>query len=84
MNKFDWLGLLGILIMVIGGSLITYYITTESINKCTSDPLKYTSNTLAGEGNYSYVQLYIYKSRGDVIPIIKREIDLTDYSANKF
>jgi len=80
MNKNDWLGLIAIAIMLIGAGMIIYYYTTESINKCTRDPLRFTADKLAGEKNYSYAIINVYTFKGDKVPIVRGELDLSNYT----
>ena len=84
-SKTDWIGLFALLLMVIGGGVLTFYYTTYEINSCTSDPLKYTINKMTNE-SYNYVSLDVYKSRTDTFPIASRTIDLElkDRSLNNF
>ena len=80
LTKSDFIGILAIALMLIGASLLTYYYTTSKINSCTTDPLKFTADKLSNGQNYSYVSFYIYKYKSDYFPMVRREIDLTDYS----
>jgi len=74
-SKTDWLGIISILLMVIGGGLLSFYYITYEINSCTSDPVKYSITKMTNE-SYNYATLFVYKSRSDTFPIASRVIDL--------
>lgn len=80
LSSNDIIGLIAILIMLIGSSMISYYLIVEKINDCTSDPLRFTAEKLVGEQEYNYIYLGIYKNRNDLFPIERREIYLSNYS----
>lgn len=77
MNNNDWLGILSIILLLISAVLISYYLISHTISKCVDDPLKYAIDEIADGENYSYAVLYIYRNKLDLVPISKREIDLT-------
>ena len=72
----DWIGILAILLLCIGASIITFVIVTEDINKCTSNPILYSAEKEAGDLNYSYAVLKIYRFKGDLIPLKVSDVEL--------
>lgn len=76
MNRNDIIGLISILIMLIGTSIVTYYIIIEKTNRCTSDPLKYTVEEIMKNESqdYQYIKLAIYAHQSDIIPFRSRTI----------
>ena len=80
MQKSDWIGIFAIGMMLFGTAVISYFIITDKINDCTSDPLKFTVEKLVDDLNYSYVELEIYENKGDLIPIKVKYIDLNPVS----
>jgi len=41
MKKYDLLLLISFLLIIVGIMILTYYIYTEKVNECTSDPIKF-------------------------------------------
>jgi hypothetical protein len=76
MNRYDWLGMIAIAMMLFSAVIICYYLISNTISTCVSDPLKYTVNQLAKD-NYTYVVLKIYKNKNDMLPVVTKEIDLS-------
>lgn len=70
MNKGDWIGIFAILLMVIGGSLFSYYCVIYRINQCTASPTYYAAEwENQGEYNYSYIVLNIYRDIDSMYPL---------------
>jgi hypothetical protein len=76
--RTDWLGIICVLFMLIGGILISYYFITEKIQSCTSSPIRYAADLEAKNGNfsYNYAILAIYTNRIDTLPIKTVEMEL--------
>ena len=83
MQKSDWIGLIAILLMVIGGCCVSYYFIIETIHSCTSDPLKYVSDIVAEGEEYTYIELLLYGDKYDTLPFSKKEIDLKNRNYNE-
>lgn len=64
----DWIGIIAILLIVISGSLFTYYFIVKEIHSCTSDPLTYSILQKIDE-NYTYARVDVYYNKGDLVPI---------------
>lgn len=83
-SNTDWIGLFALLLLVIGGFMVSYYYIVYEINSCTSNPLKYTSDriTMDNENNYSYVKIYIFSKKGDLLPLKVKELELYGENSN--
>ena len=71
----DWVGIIAVLLIVISGSLFSYYFIVYEINSCTSDPLDYFISKEVNE-NYTYAELKVYYDKDDLVPIKTVEKDL--------
>ena len=80
MQKSDIIGIIAIGMMLFGTAIISFYVITDKINDCTSDPLKFTVEKLVDDLNYSYVVLEIYENKWDLTPIKVKYIDLNPVS----
>jgi hypothetical protein len=73
MEKNDWIGIIAVLLMMIGGILVSYYFITQEIHKCTSDPVKYSINKLLEDNlfsnNFTVIRIEIYEHERDIIPL---------------
>jgi len=78
----DWVGLIAILIMLVGASIISYHYITREIHSCTSDPLKYAVEQIMWDDNstYEYIILEIYLKKDDLIAYKSRVLDLAPES----
>jgi len=80
MADTDWIGIFAIILLLLGASLISYYLITKEIAKCTGDPIKYAVDEAIKNNefykNYSYVRIEIYYEKNDSIPIDILEIEL--------
>lgn len=85
LKDFDWLGFIGILVMLIGASLLSYYYIVNEINSCTRDPVKYTINEIIEDKNISwtYAEINLYANRDDQFPVASKIIDLNPIKNNQ-
>jgi len=69
--KTDWVGLIALLLIVIGGGLVCYYYLVNEVNSCTANPVQYSINSfLDGEElNYSYAEIRVYEGEYNFIPL---------------
>jgi len=74
-SETDWLGLLILFVMLIGSVMVCYYLITDDIMTCTSDPVKYLMDKEGVPSNYSEVRITAYLNYGDVTPMYDRIVD---------
>lgn len=81
----EWIVLTGFVCILFGGCVITYFITIENINSCTSDPLKYYSNKILNNENISYSSAHIlfFVNKSDEYASKTVDIDLPLSNKNK-
>ena len=77
-TNIDLLGIIIIAIMLVGACLITYYYTTERINKCTSDPIKFAIAGIDRPYNVTFTsaEIILYDYYG--FPLFDKKIDLKE------
>ena len=56
MNKSDLILFISFLLIISSLLVITYYVYTENVNECTSDPLKFAVEKI----RYNYDSKYVY------------------------
>lgn len=76
MKTDDWIALVGIVLMLIGLVLVSYYYAVNQYMTCTSDPLKYSVKKMYNGTDYSYIRLEIYNDKNDIIPVFLHEVNL--------
>jgi hypothetical protein len=65
-----------------GALTIGYFLISDNINHCTSNPLKYYADKISISENisYNYISFNIYYDKYDIIPVKSVKIDLTKSS----
>lgn len=78
MNKkgTDYYGLVIILIMLVGASMVSYHLIINEIDSCTRDPINYAVDEIDFKSfsrNFSHVRLLIYADQYEDIEIYDGE-----------
>jgi hypothetical protein len=83
MNKkaqTDWVGLIILLLIVVGGVMTCYYLITHDIATCTKDPVKYAFRNSEFDFEktpFAYAELRIYQEEYDQVPIFSKKLTST-------
>jgi len=92
-KRTDWLGLIAILFLVIGGSMFTYHYSTTRISQCGREPILYGVKELVSNEdkqdiyNFSFIRVSIYKDINSIFPLKSYEFNYgvprkNNYSGN--
>ena len=73
-RNFDWLGMIGLILIVVGGVIVSYHLITKDIHSCTSDPLRYLIEDYLEVDHYERIVFNVYTNADDVRPIISMDI----------
>ena len=75
-DKINIIMLLGLVLIVISGILVAFYVITHDINKCTSNPINYYAKNIMKNAepfdlvkNSTYLKLNFYITSRDMIPV---------------
>lgn len=76
--------IIALALMFASSIYVCYWIITERINSCTSDPVRYAINKLIDNdsslvfdlNNYSYISISIYQNRYDSSPLKEYKIEI--------